>query len=76
MYAVECGSTHTACLVTMTWVSDDLIKNCMACKNKFSLVNRKVCNNIQVSPEGEVNSGGYIPRRESSRYIFTALHRP
>lgn len=41
VYAVECGSTHTACLVTMTWVSDDLIKNCMACKNKFSLVNRK-----------------------------------
>ena len=28
------------------------------------------CNNIQLSPEGEVNnSGGYIPRRE-------ALHRP
>ena len=23
-------------------MSDDLIKNCMACKNKFSLVNRKV----------------------------------
>ena len=33
-------------------------------------------NNIQLSPEGEVNSGGYIPRREASRYIFTALHRP
>ena len=32
--------------------------------------------NIQLSPEGEVNSGGYIPRREASRYIFTALHRP
>ena len=24
--------------------------------------------NIQLSPEGEVNSGGYIPRREASRY--------
>ena len=23
--------------------------------------------NIQLSPEGEVNSGGYIPRREASR---------
>ena len=40
--AVACGSTHTACLVTRAWVSDDLIKNCMACKTKFSLVNRKV----------------------------------
>jgi len=33
-------------------------------------------NNMQLSPEGEVNSGGYIPRREASRYISTALHRP
>ena len=33
-------------------------------------------NNIQLSPEGEVNSGGYIPRREASRYIATALQRP
>ena len=32
--------------------------------------------NIQLSPEGEVNSGGYIPRREGSRYISTSLHRP
>ena len=32
--------------------------------------------NIQLFPEGEVNSGGYIPRREASRYISTALHRP
>ena len=32
-------------------------------------------NNIQLFPEGEVNSGGYIPRREASRYISTALHR-
>ena len=31
---------------------------------------------IQLSLEGEVNSGGYIPRREASRYISTALHRP
>ena len=31
---------------------------------------------IQLFPEGEVNSGGYIPRREASRYISTALHRP
>ena len=33
-------------------------------------------NNIQLSHEGEVNSGGCIPRREASRYISTALHRP
>ena len=34
--------------------------------------------NIQLSPKGEVNSGGYniIPRREASSYISTALHRP
>ena len=31
---------------------------------------------IQLSPEGEMNSGRYIPRREASRYISTALHRP
>ena len=31
---------------------------------------------IQLSPEGKVNSGGYIPRREASRYISTALHQP
>ena len=34
---------------------------------------------IQLSPEGEVNSGGYIPRREevnSGGYISAALHRP
>ena len=30
-------------------------------------------NNIQLSPEGEVNSGGYIPRREASRYIYLPL---
>ena len=41
--AVSCGTAHTACQVSRAWVSDDLIKNCMACKNKFSLVNRKVC---------------------------------
>ena len=28
--------------------------------------------NMQLSPEGEVNSGGYIPRREVSRYY---IHR-
>ena len=40
------------------------------------LFNHAEVNNIQLSPEGEVNSGGYIPRREASRYISTALHRP
>ena len=36
----------------------------------------KVENNIQLSPEGDVNSGGYIPRRKASWYISTPLHRP
>ena len=31
---------------------------------------------IQLFPEGEVNSGGYMPRREASRYVSIALHRP
>ena len=33
-------------------------------------------NSIQLSPEGEVNSGGCIPRRKALRYISTALHPP
>ena len=33
----------------------------------------KVENNIQLSPEGEVNGGGYILRREASRYIYPPL---
>ena len=37
------------------------------------IVNR---DSIQLSPEGEVNSGGYMLRREASRYISTAPHRP
>ena len=37
---------------------------------------RTQSNIIQLSPQGEVNSGGYIPRREASRFISTALHRP
>ena len=44
-------------------------------KKVLGAINYKI-NNIQLSPEGEVNSGGYIPRREASRYISTALHRP
>ena len=31
-------------------------------------------NNIQLSPEGQVNSGRYILRREASRYICITLH--
>ena len=42
--------------------------------NKIWFING--VDNIQLSPEGEVNSGGYIPRREASRYISTTLHRP
>ena len=38
---------------------------------KYRYMNK---NNIQLSPKGEVNSGGYIPRRKASRYISTALH--
>ena len=48
-------------------------------KKGFALLlvnNFLLCNNIQLFPEGEVNSGGYIPRREASRYISTALHQP
>ena len=34
-------------------------------------------NIIQLSPKGEVNSGGYIiPRCKASRYISSAVHRP
>ena len=48
---------------------------------KISVIPREsttteVTDSIQLSPEGEVNCGGYIPRREASRYISTALHRP
>ena len=30
----------------------------------------------QLSPSGEVDSGGYIPRRFASRYISTTIHLP
>ena len=33
-------------------------------------------NNIQLSPEGEVNSGTDLPRNEASGYISSAVHRP
>ena len=33
-------------------------------------------NVIQLSPKGEMNGGGNTPRREASRYIFSAVHRP
>ena len=36
----------------------------------------KTMNIIQLSPKGEMNSGGYTPRREVSRYISSAVHRP
>ena len=35
-----------------------------------------ICDTIQLFPEGEVNSGGYIPRCKASRHISTALHGP
>ena len=31
---------------------------------------------IQLSPEGEVNSGRNMPTREALRYISSAVHRP
>ena len=43
---------------------------------KLKVVGGGTENSIQLSPEGEVNSGGYIPRREALRYISTALHQP
>ena len=32
--------------------------------------------NIQLSPKREVNSGGYILRREASNYICSAMNQP
>ena len=49
---------------------------------QFTIKHIEVCNNstevyqsinILLSPEGEVNSGGYIPRRKVSRYIYPPL---
>ena len=36
----------------------------------------EIDDSIQVSPEEEVNSGVDIPRREASRDISNAVHRP
>ena len=41
----------------------------MECSNSY----QGHTNNIQLSPEGEVNSGGYMPRCEASRYIYPPL---
>ena len=44
------------------------------------LIDFKICHEsidiLQLSPEGEVNSGWYIYGRELSRYISSAAHRP
>ena len=55
-----------------------VLKNTLKSQTAFQFISVLVVtsNSIQLSPEGEVNSGGYIPRREASRYISTALHRP
>ena len=37
------------------------------------LTKEKSTNDIQLFPEREVNSGGYTPRREASRYIYPPL---
>ena len=39
-------------------------------KNKLAL------NIVQLSPEGEVNRGGYISRGKALRHISSAVHRP
>ena len=36
----------------------------------------EIDDSIQLSPEEEVNSGVNIPRREASRDISNAVHRP
>ena len=33
-------------------------------------------NTKQLFPAGSVKRGGYIPRREASRYISTTIHLP
>ena len=42
---------------------------------KFYIIYSQTCkrSSIQLSPEGEVNSGGHTPRCEASRYIYLAL---
>ena len=52
---------------------DDVIKDDDDCSPLNSTAPH-IENNIQLSPEGEVNNGGYILRREASRCISTALH--
>ena len=40
----------------------------------FMIMNmRNMINSIQLSPEGKVDSGGYKPRHETSRYIYVSL---
>ena len=53
-------------------------KNTLKSQTAFQFISVLVVtsNSIQLSPEVEVNSGGYKPRREASSYISTALHRP
>ena len=37
---------------------------------------RTAKNDTKLSPEDEVDSGEYIPRRKASRYISSAMNRP
>ena len=62
--------------ITFIMSSSQAIVNWLNALDQSDLVSLMYNNNIQLSPEGEVNSGGYIPRREALRYISTALHRP
>ena len=40
---------------------------------KFVVFHRYLYNDTQLAPEGEVNSGGYIPRCQASRYISVVV---
>ena len=43
------------------------VKSCGKITIFMEYMSGKNSNNIQLSPKGEVNSGGYIPRREAPR---------
>ena len=45
--------------------------NCPKLQHDFDP--QKTPNTIQLSPEGDVNNGGFIPRREASREVY--IHR-
>ena len=40
--SVTCGAHHTAACVIRAWVNDAETKSCMACKQRFTTVKRRV----------------------------------